>query len=192
MPTPQRRVRRSSARVCARRRAVARSERYGPGARQGVTVMAPYSPSDLPTACQRLHHRFGAQYPTTQARLGIARVRRRATSPTSTHATWAHCFAELPGSEVFAEPGFEGVVGVSRPSNDPGHASRCASNHSADAPQSCSCRTVKLPMALSPPTSSQRSLRHAWGRSVTDAPPPTTHFGQSLEGKKLQIMAGSR
>ena len=50
---------------------------------------------------------------------------------------------------------------VSRPNNDPDHASRCM-NQTADALRSCSCRTLKPLMAWIPPISTQRTPRHAW------------------------------
>src|ERR1700694_5145945 len=96
-----------------------------------------------------------------------AQVLHQATSPTSLHATWAHrFFAELYGFGFFAELGSDGVdVSVSRPSNDPCHANRCAPNQNADALRSWSCRTWKLLMVWSAPTT-QQSPRRAWGRSV--------------------------
>src|SRR5437016_14591315 len=71
----------------------------------------------------------------------------------------SECFAERHGSE---RHGSDGVAPASRPSNDPGHATRCERNQNADAPQSCSCRTAKLPVAWPPPTLHDRSPRHAW------------------------------
>src|SRR6202022_535920 len=99
-----------------------------------------------------------------------AQVLHQATSPTSLYATWAHrFFAELYGFGFFAELyGSDGVgVSVSRPSNDPCHANRCAPNQNADALRSWSCRTLKRLMVWSPPTT-QQSPRRAWGRSVLD------------------------
>src|ERR1700680_1113240 len=87
--------------------------------------------------------------------MASAQVRHQATSPTSSHANRAdQFFPELHGSEFFAELYWsDGIdASVSRPSNDPGHANRCEPNQNADALQSCSCRTVKLQRALSPPT----------------------------------------
>ncbi len=154
--------------------------------------MAPCSPSDLPTYL-RPHHRFDARYPMARAHFGSAQVRRLPISPTSHHATWTHFDAELLEPEVFAEPGFDDVGAVSRPNNDPGHANKYVPRQNADAPQSCSCRTVTLPMALSLQISSQRSLRHALGRrSVINVPPPTIHFVLILGPDNLQIMAVTR
>src|ERR1700682_5379479 len=86
----------------------------------------------------------------------------QATSSRSNYATWAdQLFVELYG--------FDGVdVSVSRPSNDPCHANRCAPNQNADALRSCSYRTLKLLTVWSEPTRTQRSPRRAYGRSVVD------------------------
>src|ERR1700687_1450139 len=102
-----------------------------------------------------------------------AQVLHQATSPTSLHATWAHRFlAELYGSdgvEVWVSRPFDGVdVSMSRPSNDRCHANRCAPNQNADALRSWSCRTLKLLMMSSAPTSTPQSPRYAWGYSVLD------------------------
>src|SRR6266550_5461710 len=93
----------------------------------------------------------------------------QATFPTSSHATWAEQFLaeQFLTDRFFAELyGSDGVdVSVSRPNNDPRHANRCT-NQNADALRSCSCRTLKLLMVWSPPTSTQQSPRRARGRSV--------------------------
>jgi hypothetical protein len=74
---------------------------------------------------------------------------------------------------------------VTRPSSDPGDASRCEPLQNADELQSCSCRTVTPPMAWSLPTPSQRTPRHAPGRSVTVAAPNYSAW-QSLKHDNLQ------
>ena len=74
---------------------------------------------------------------------------------------------------------------VTRPSSDPGDASRCEPHQNADELQSCSCRTVTPPMAWSLPTPSQRTPRHAPGRSVTVAAPNYSAW-QSLKHDNLQ------
>src|SRR6266550_5133014 len=88
----------------------------------------------------------------------------QATFPTSSHATWAEQFLaeQFLADRFFAELyGSDGVeVSASRPSNAPGHANRCT-NQNADALRSCSCRTLKLLMVWSPPTSTQQSPRRA-------------------------------
>jgi len=104
-----------------------------------------------------------------------AQVLHQATSPTSSHANWAdgffaELFAELYRDGFFAELcGPDHVaVSMSRPSNDPGHASRCEPNQNADALRSWSYKILKLLMMWSAPTSTQQSPRYAWGRSVLD------------------------
>src|SRR6266480_6525412 len=83
----------------------------------------------------------------------------QATFPTSSHATWAEQFLaeQFLADRFFAELyGSDGVdVSVSRPSNDPRHASRCAPNRNADELRSWSCRAVKLLMVCSAATSTQ-------------------------------------
>ena len=115
--------------------------------------MARYPPSDLSRASAER----------------LAQVRHRGSFRTSRHATRAdQCSAELHGSGNFAWSGSDDVeVSASRPSNDRGHANRCAPSQNADALRSCSCRTLKLVTAWSPPTSMQRSLRPASARSVS-------------------------
>ena len=104
-----------------------------------------------------------------------AQVLHQATSPTSSHANWAdgffaELFAELYRDDLFAELcGSDDVaVPVSRPSNDPCHANRCEPNQNADALRSWSCKSLKLLMMRSAPTSTQQSPRYAWGCSVLD------------------------
>src|SRR6202171_3385310 len=101
-----------------------------------------------------------------------AQVLHQATSPTSSHANWADgffaaLFAELYRDDLFAELGGSDHVAVSmsHPSNDLCHANRCAPNQNADALRFWSCRTWKLLMVWSAPTT-QQSPRRAWGRSV--------------------------
>src|ERR1700716_2292928 len=91
-----------------------------------------------------------------------AQVLHQATSSTSNYATWAdQLFVELYG--------VDGVdVSVSRPSNNPCHADRCAPKQNADALRSCSYRILKLLTVWSEPTRTPRSPRRAYGRSVVD------------------------
>jgi len=116
--------------------------------------MARYPPSDPSTASVE---------PSAHVRL-----RHRTTSRTWSRATWAgQCFAELRESGGvsgrFETGRFD--VPVSRPSNDPGHANRCAGNQNAGAPWLCSCRRVRRRMASPSPTSStliSQPPRQAW------------------------------
>ena len=142
-----------------------------------------------------------ALYLASDRPMASAPVLHQATSPTLLHATWAHrFFAELYGSdgvEVWVSRPFDGVdVSVSRPSNDRCHANRCAPNQNADALRPWSCRTLKLLMVWSPPTT-QRSLRHPWGRSVLDqyrgcsgyiARPACAHVKAKSRNRRLQVM----
>src|ERR1700730_2683492 len=60
-----------------------------------------------------------------------------------------------------------GEASVSRPNNALGHANRGTPYQNADAPQSCSCRTLKLlTVWWSAPTRTQQSPRRACGRSA--------------------------
>lgn len=97
------------------------------------------------------------------------RFRHRTTSRTWSRATWAdRCFAELHefrGAPDRCETGRVDVP-VSRPSNDPGHANRCAGSQNAGAPRLCSCRRVRRRMASPPPPTSSTPIsqtpRQAW------------------------------
>ncbi len=82
--------------------------------------------------------------------------------------TWAdRFFAEPRGPASSAErDGSDGVAPPSRPSNDPGHASKCEHQETADALQPCSSMILKLAPASQQPTALQQSLRRAWGRSI--------------------------
>jgi hypothetical protein len=100
-----------------------------------------------------------------------AQMLQQATSPTSSYATWADDFFPEPSGDVFFAElhGSDGVAAsMSRPSNDPCHANRCGPNQNADALRSWSCRTLKLLMMSSAPTSTPQSPRYAWGYSVLD------------------------
>ena len=122
-----------------------------------------------------------------------AQVLQQATSPTSSHATWADYFFPEPyGDEFFAElHGSDGVaVSMSRPSNDRCHANRCAPNQNADALRSWSCRTLKLLMMSSAPTSTPQSPRYAWGYSVLDQlllQPSKLLMGHSVKTEDCQL-----
>ena len=113
----------------------------------------------------------GARYLPGALPMVSAQVLQQATSPTSSHATWADDFFPEPyGDEFFAElHGSDGVAAsMSHPSNDRCHANRCAPNQNADALRSWSCRTLKLLMMSSAPTSTPQLPRYAWGYSVLD------------------------
>src|SRR6266849_5992303 len=118
-----------------------------------------------------------------------AQILHQATSPTSRHATSDHfSFAERDGSD-----GAE--ASRSRPNNAPGHANRYAPNQNAAALQSCSCRTLKLPMVWPPSTQTQQLLRRAWGRPVFNhiqpvAPAQILLMGHTFKHRRLHIIPG--
>src|SRR5712675_504318 len=125
----------------------------------------------------------------TQVVSAPTQILQQATSPTSRHATSDHfSFAERDGSD-----GAE--ASLSRPSNAPRRANRYAPTQNADALQSCSCRTLKLPMVRPPSTQTQQLLRRASGRPAFNHIQPVTPaqillMGQTFKHRKLHIIPG--
>jgi hypothetical protein len=140
-----------------------------------------------------------ARYPPGALPMVSAQVLQQATSLTSSYATWADDFFPEPyGDEFFAElHGSDGVAAsMSRPSNDPCHANRCAPNQNADALRSWSCRTLKLLMMSSAPTSTPQSPRYAWGYSVLDLLQPSkllmAHSVKTEDCQLFQVLKDNR